>query len=88
MPTNIAKPNLTRTVACHAVLLLALGCPVLAAAPDSAASGEFLVTKHGAVADDATLDSAAIQQAIAACASAGGGTVRVPKGRFLVGGCG
>jgi len=47
---------------------------------------EFPVTSHGATPDDAAPDTAAIQAAIDACSAAGGGTVRVPKGRFLVGG--
>ena len=39
----------------------------------------------GAVGDGITLNTAAIQQAIDACATAGGGTVRVADGRFVTG---
>lgn len=43
------------------------------------------VTAHGAKADGQTLCTTAIQQAIDACAAAGGGTVVFPAGRFLSG---
>jgi polygalacturonase len=45
----------------------------------------FLITGHGAIADGATLNTAAIQQTIDAAAAAGGGTVVIPKGAFLSG---
>jgi hypothetical protein len=48
--------------------------------------GDFAVTDFGAVADGKTLNTAAIQKAIDACAEKGGGTVRIPKGTFLCGG--
>lgn len=41
------------------------------------------VTAFGAHGDGKTLDSAAINQAIAAAAAAGGGTVNFPPGRYL-----
>jgi len=59
---------------------------VLAGTTAASAAGDFPVTRFGAKADDEVLDSAPIQQAIDACAAAGGGTVRIPKGRFLAGG--
>ena len=40
------------------------------------------ITDHGAVADGHTLNTAAIQSAVDACAAAGGGTVVVPAGTF------
>jgi polygalacturonase len=43
------------------------------------------VTDHGARGDGATLNTAAIAAAIAACESAGGGRVVVPRGVFLTG---
>jgi Ca2+-binding RTX toxin-like protein len=46
----------------------------------------FDVRDFGATADDATDDSAAIQAAIDAAFAAGGGTVYVPTGTFLVSG--
>ena len=45
----------------------------------------FNLTNYGAIGDGATLNTAAIQKAIDACAAAGGGTVRVPAGKFLFG---
>ena len=49
------------------------------------ASAEFDVRSHGATGDGKTLDSPAIDRAIAACANAGGGTVRLPAGTYLCG---
>ena len=45
----------------------------------------FPITAFGARGDGATLATAAIARAIAACAQAGGGRVVVPPGRFLTG---
>ncbi len=45
----------------------------------------FDIMRYGAVADAKTVNTAAIQKAIDACALAGGGEVIIPKGRFLTG---
>ncbi len=45
----------------------------------------FPVTCYGAVGDGQTLNTAAIQAAIDACAHAGGGTVYIPAGLYLTG---
>jgi len=45
----------------------------------------FNVRDYGATGDGKTLDSPAINKAIAACAGAGGGTVWLPAGRYLSG---
>lgn len=45
----------------------------------------FLITDFGAKADAAALQTAAIQNAIDACAAAGGGTVVVPAGTYRTG---
>ncbi|NML63713.1 glycoside hydrolase family 28 protein [Hymenobacter sp. RP-2-7] len=45
----------------------------------------FDLRRYGAVADGQTLNTHAFEQAIAACAQAGGGTVRVPAGLWLTG---
>ena len=45
----------------------------------------YFITDFGAVGDGKTLNTAAIQNAIDTCTSAGGGQVIVPAGRFLSG---
>ncbi len=47
--------------------------------------GVFAVAEFGAVGDGATLSTAAIQRAVDACASAGGGTVYFAPGVYLSG---
>ncbi|MFW5802590.1 MAG: glycoside hydrolase family 28 protein [Verrucomicrobiota bacterium] len=46
---------------------------------------QFSVDDFGAAGDGASLDSRAFQKAISTCRNAGGGTVVVPPGRYLVG---
>lgn len=46
---------------------------------------EFNVHAFGAMGDGTNLDTAAFQKALEACKSAGGGTVMVPAGRYLIG---
>jgi polygalacturonase len=46
---------------------------------------EFVITNFGAVANSEKLCSKPIAQAIKQCANAGGGSVVIPKGRFLTG---
>ena len=45
----------------------------------------YNVRDFGAVGDGVTLDTAAIQGAVDACAAAGGGRVTLPAGRYLSG---
>ena len=45
----------------------------------------YLITDYGAVGDGKTLNTSAIQNAIDACTSAGGGRVIVPAGKYLSG---
>ena len=45
----------------------------------------FDIRDFGAVADGATMNTEAINEAIAACAAAGGGTVLIPAGLWLTG---
>ena len=54
-------------------------------AQSSPSPDEFNVRSHGATGDGKTLDSPAVNQAIEACAKAGGGTVRFPAGTYLCG---
>lgn len=63
--------------------LLALVACLVAQAP--AGGTDFDVRDFGARADGATLCTESIQKAIDACASAGGGTVRLAGGRYLSG---
>jgi hypothetical protein len=66
-------------------VLCGLACLAACAQVAAAEADEFPVTDYGAVGDGTTLNTAAIQAAIDACAAAGGGTVRIPAGRFLTG---
>jgi hypothetical protein len=50
-----------------------------------AGSAEHAITRHGAVADDGTPDTGAIQAAIDMASNAGGGIVIIPRGTFRSG---
>ena len=64
-----------------------LAAPLCAHALPALARGDARVdiTTHGAVADDKTVNTAAIQASIDALAARGGGTVVVPRGVFVSG---
>jgi polygalacturonase len=49
------------------------------------ADGEFNVRNYGATGNGTTPDTVAIQKALDACAAAGGGSVVVPAGDYLIG---
>ncbi|UOQ96804.1 glycoside hydrolase family 28 protein [Hymenobacter sp. 5317J-9] len=66
-------------------LLIVLLILLLASLSAAAAPSRFLITEHGAKGDGQTMNTAAIQATIDACAAAGGGTVVVPAGTFLSG---
>src|ERR1035441_5823641 len=57
----------------------------LAAKAFAASTRELLITKSGAVADDSTVNTKAIQAAIDQLAAKGGGTLVIPKGVFVSG---
>ncbi|HEV2437771.1 MAG TPA: glycoside hydrolase family 28 protein [Verrucomicrobiae bacterium] len=67
------------------VFALALSLAQFSLAPVVKAKGEFNVRAYGATGDGTTKDTAAFQKALDACASAGGGTVVVPAGDYLMG---
>ena len=69
------------TVAVWLVLALALFAAARTAV--AAEAGVFNVRDYGAVGDGKTLDTAALNEAVTACAQAGGGQVRFPPGRYL-----
>ena len=52
--------------------------------PVAASAKVFNVRTYGAKGDGQTLDTAAIQSALDACAAAGGGRVEVPAGTYLI----
>jgi polygalacturonase len=68
-------------VTISAIVLAASG----AAQTGAKARKRFVISDFGAVADAKTVNTKAIQAAIDKCADSGGGTVSVPKGRFLSG---
>jgi polygalacturonase len=55
------------------------------AAPCASGQKHFDATKFGAVGDGTTVTTAALQRALDAAASAGGGTVELPKGVYVSG---
>jgi len=65
----------------RALLLL----PWTAVAPRLSAQNGSRITPTGLVADGATLNTRALQEAIDRCAKAGGGEVLIPPGRYLTG---
>jgi polygalacturonase len=66
------------------------GCGVVGTAPGGGVvvggrgRPTFNINGFGAVGDAKTIDTVAFQHAIEACRQAGGGTVYVPRGRYLV----
>ena len=67
------------------VFVLALVLALLTLAAAVQAKGDFDVRAFGAVGDGTTKDRVAFQKALDACAAAGGGTVVVPEGDYLIG---
>ena len=63
--------------------LLGLGAQAANGAASQAVKPFFNVCDYGAAGDGKTLDTAAINRAIDACAAGGGGTVLFPAGNFL-----
>ncbi|KAI3944772.1 hypothetical protein MKW92_034571 [Papaver armeniacum] len=68
-----------------ALLLVIILLSVTQSKSSTLAHNAFSVTDYGAVGDGKTYDTQQIQAAIDACHDAGGGTVRFPRSRYLVG---
>jgi len=66
-------------------LFITLGLIILGQTAIAVAAGVFDVRDYGAAGDGETLDTAAIQKAIDACAQAGGGQALMPPGKYLSG---
>lgn len=60
-------------------------CAILALLPLTLSALTTSIKDHGALADGKTMNTAAVQAAVDACAAAGGGTVVVPTGEWLTG---
>lgn len=69
------------------VLRAAVSLAIFSVLPFAVQAGArvFSVRDYGAVSDGRTLDTAAINQAVDACAAAGGGRVLFPPGNYLSG---
>jgi polygalacturonase len=63
-------------------LCLTAFCPTV---PAPAPSPFYNIVDYGAIGNETTLCTEAIQKAVDACATAGGGTVYIPAGRYLSG---
>ena len=74
-----------RDVLTKACFLVALAFLSVNAQTWASGGAVFNVRDYGAVADGETLDTEALNAAIAECAEAGGGQVRVPPGTYLSG---
>jgi polygalacturonase len=83
MPCVKETANRCRVPALVVWLVLALALLVAARTAIAAEAGVFNVRDYGAAGDGKTLDTAALNKAVAACAEAGGGQVRFPPGRYL-----
>jgi polygalacturonase len=70
------RNSIIRSAGLAVLLFIAVGC-------SSTSSGIYNVRSHGAKGDGTTLDTSAINDAITAANSAGGGTVLFPAGTYL-----
>ncbi len=82
LPTRRAFLAAGGTLAAASMIAGAVPC---APADEGTRGGEYPVTRYGAVPGEDRLQTAAIQAAIDTCGTAGGGTVRIPEGRFRCG---
>lgn len=64
--------------------LITIILPLAMSVTSQMTAAEFDITEFGATSGDVTDDTPAIENALAACAEAGGGTVFVPAGTFIL----
>ena len=64
--------------------LITIILPLAMSVTSQVTAAEFDITEFGATSGDVTDDTSAIENALAACAEAGGGTVFVPAGTFIL----
>lgn len=64
--------------------LITIILPLAMSVTSQVTAAEFDITEFGATSGDVTDDTQAIENALAACAEAGGGTVFVPAGTFIL----
>ena len=83
MPYMKGTANRRRMPALAVWLVMTLALLMAARTATAAEAGVFNVRDYGAIGDGKTLDTAALNKAVAACAQAGGGQVRFPPGRYL-----
>jgi polygalacturonase len=83
MPYVNGTANQRRRLIAAAGLIAALALLVTTQAAGGPEAGVFNVRDYGATGDGKTLDTAALNKAVAACAQAGGGQVRFPPGQYL-----
>ena len=88
---GLANPRMSGRSTVHlanrirALAWLVVSLLVLVSAAFPAQAADFNVRDYGAIGDGKTLDTAALNKAIAQCAAAGGGKVLVPAGNYLTG---
>ena len=86
MPRQVHTNTTHAASRCIVWIGLVLGaCCMQARTAIAAAPGVFDVRDYGATGDGKTLDTAAINRAIAACSAASSGQVRFPPGKYLSG---
>lgn len=67
------------------IILMPASSPAQQTSAAAAAKATFNIADFGAIGDGKTLNTQAVQKAIDTCSQKGGGTVKVPAGRFVTG---
>ncbi len=81
------RPSALAHVSMYCLLSILMSCAAnpTGSSPAPEFRSAYNVRSYGATGDGKTIDSPAINRAIAACTAAGGGTVLVPPGTYLCG---